>query len=106
MADDRYVSRFDLPSFILIIGFSLGADILNFVTFFVAGAMWTVVLRLIFALMGVKNAVVGKMFIGFFSTTVYTIAVYSVEKAKESSPSLAKADSIASAATSTKPPGV
>lgn len=97
MADKQYVSHFDLPSFIMILGFSIPGDILGLLTFGIGGIVFSLILRFSFALMGVKNAAVNKVFL-WVSPTLYTIVVYVVEKGKENSPTLAKADAAASGA--------
>lgn len=101
---ERYVSKFGLADLILIGGFAVGADILNILTLFflsplINGAMF-IVLKLTFWLMGVKNS--AGMLVGFISPTAFVVATYMVERAKEQSPALAKADSVVSSATGPK----
>jgi hypothetical protein len=96
---ERYVSKFGLVELILIGGFTVAADVLNLFTLFllsplINGTMF-IVLRLIFSLMGIKNS--AATLIGLASPTVCLVAVYALERAKERSPLLAKADNAVSA---------
>ncbi len=101
--EEKYVSPFGLVEFIFILGFSLMVDAFNLITLYIisyiVNPVWTIALRLIFGLMKVKNAA---MWISFASPSIAVCTVYAMEKAKENSKSLAKADKVASGAASGK----
>ena len=77
---------------------SLFADAFNLITLYFLGisVVWTLILRSIFVVIGVRGILVNHIEIGFISPTVYLIVVYFAEKAKENLPLLAKADQAAS----------
>jgi hypothetical protein len=93
---EKYVSRFGVVEFVLIGGFAALADFFNLITFYLVAPFitipFTILLRIIFSIMRVKNAAV---WIAFGSPTVAVFAVYFLEKAKERSSALAKADQAA-----------
>jgi len=95
---EPYVSRFTLVDLMFILSFTLFIDALNLITLYSIALLLNPLaflpLALIFYFMKIKNS--ASFIAGFVSPSVYVLATYFMEKAKEQSPQLAKADELVS----------